>query len=199
MNRTPGNASQARFILLTLLLLLLLCFVGCKRSGEQCRPHRVEARAAWLRYRMAVLSAVKQGVANVERAGKRAKERMDKLNKVKACAKRAAPGSSVIPQACLQQAGVTPSFFNRDEEDKRMVSELERTNRWLIGVTKRIGRVDAVVKQLDCPATALRRAASAIPADPGPRARLLRAATTAAERLVTCADEQSISGGPHCR
>jgi len=188
---------------MTRAALFFLCctalLAGCKQK-EQCRPARVTARTAWLRYRVAVRAEVERGLASLEKKLRQAKKKLAKLNALRACSRRTAPDSPTVPAACLKQAGLTraPSYQETLAEQRGLDAQ-QRTQQRLTREAGRIDRIDAVIKRLDCPASDVRRATNSVPADPGPRVRLLREAAAASERLVACAEGKEIAEGPHCR
>ena len=184
------------------LLLLLLCcaapLVGCEQK-EQCRPARVLARTAWLRYRVAVRAELEGDLSGLEQKLRQARAKQVALDALQACAKRAAADGGTIPPACLSGAGLTRApTYKEVLAEQRGLAALQRTQKRLLRETKRIDGIDATIKRLDCPAQALRRAVGAVPADPGPRTRLLREAGAAAEKLIACVEGRAITAGAHC-
>ena len=187
---------------MTRAALLLLCctapLAGCKQK-EQCRPARVTARAAWLRYRVAVRGELEGDISSLEQKLRRARARQAKLDAFQACVKRSAADSPESMKACLTGAGLTRAPIYREVvAEQRGLAALQRTQKRLLRETQRIDRIDATIKRLDCPPDAVERAVRGVPTDPGPRARLLREAAVAVERLIACAEGREIVAGPHC-
>lgn len=188
---------------MTKAALILLCcaapLVGCDQK-EQCRPARVSARTALLRYRVAVRAELEGDLSGLEQKLRQARAKQAKLDALQACAKLAAADNPKIPPACLTRAGLTRApTYQEIRAEQRGLAALQRTQKRLLRETRRIDRIDATIQRLDCPAQALRRAVGAVPADPGPRARLLREAGAAAEKLIACVQGREIAAGPHCR
>jgi hypothetical protein len=182
-------------------LILLCCaapLLGCEQK-EQCRPARVTARTALLRYRVAVRAELEGDLSGLEQKLRQARARQAKIDALQACAKLAAADSPKIPPPCLTQAGLTRApTYQEVLAEQRGLAALQRTQKRLLRETKRIDGIDALIKRLDCPAGAVKRAVRGVPDDPGPRVRLLREAGAAAERLIACIEGREIAAGPNC-
>jgi hypothetical protein len=148
---------------------------------------------------VAVRAELEGDLAGLEKKLRQARARQTKLDALQACAKRAAADSAKIPPDCLTGAGLTRApTYQEVLAEQRKLAVLQRTQKRLLREANRIDRIDGTIKRLDCPAAAVRRAAVRVPADPGPRSRLLREAAATLDRLMACAQGQVIAARPHC-